>query len=156
MNRSDFVKSLGLGAGGLILPQTLFVQKSVLIYDNYLSGLTYYDYEKTKQHLKEGQQLKLVREAENIHDAFAVQVFFENHKIGYLQAFENISIAYMLGAGAELKAETSYHNPNAGHYKNHTLAIAIYAELISVTPKLLTKLQNIRADNAFDRYRKHL
>jgi len=50
MNRTDLFKSLGLGAGGLILPVNgLINTKSVKIYDNYIRGLMHYDFKKIKE-----------------------------------------------------------------------------------------------------------
>ncbi len=34
MNRSEFIKSLGLGASELLLPQNLLVRSDMKIYDN--------------------------------------------------------------------------------------------------------------------------
>lgn len=151
MNRVEFIKTLGLGAGGIILPKTLFTQKPVKIYDNYISGHWYYSYNEISSQLKEGLPLSLVREPENVYDSFAVEVYFQDHKIGYLKAYENIAIANMLDAGATLNAEISLHQPN--DYNQNVLAVAIFAELILATPKLINELQNIRADNAPDIYR---
>ena len=156
MNRSDFIKSLGLGTGGIILPKSLFLQKKIKIYDNYLSGLSYYEYKSIASQLTEGTELYLKREIENLHDRFAVEVYFQNSKIGYLRAFENIIIANMLDAGVDLTLYVSCHKQEKNLYKNQTLSVAIYAEMITATPKLISELNEIRADDAFDLYRKNI
>ena len=156
MNRSDFIKSLGLGTGGIILPKSLFLQKKIKIYDNYLSGLSYYEYKSIASQLTEGTELYLKREIENLHDRFAVEVYFQNSKIGYLRAFENIIIANMLDAGVDLTLYVSCHKQEENLYKNQTLSVAIYAEMITATPKLISELNEIRADDAFDLYRKNI
>lgn len=154
MKRSEFIKSLGLGASGLLLPKSLLNKSSIKIYDNYIRGMQHYDYQKVKQNIKEGDELSLVREQENTYDAFAVQVFYKECKLGYLPAFENIVIANMLDAKTELSAKISYHNEEENMYKMETLGIEIYAELITPTQQLITELQNKRADEVIDIYRK--
>ena len=57
MNRTDFLKTLGLGASGLILSSnTMISSQPVKIYDNYIRGLMHYDFKKVKDSLKEGLQ----------------------------------------------------------------------------------------------------
>ncbi len=46
MQRSDFIKTLGLGASGLLLPKNLLTRSDVKIYDNYVR--------KGKRHSKRG------------------------------------------------------------------------------------------------------
>lgn len=154
MKRSEFLQSLGIGGMGLILPKNLLSKSSIKIYDNYVRGMQHYDYQKVKQNIKEGDELILAREQENIHDAFAVQVFYKELKLGYLPAYENIVIANMLDANAELSAKVSYHKEESNSYKMETLGVEIYAELIRPTQQLITELQNKRADEVIDVYRK--
>ncbi len=152
MNRSEFLKVMGLSEGGILLPSQLFTQKEVKIYDNYLSGMHYYEYGKIKKRIKEGDVLILKREAENPYDSYAVEVFFESFKLGYLRAYENICIANMLDAGVAFKCFVSKHQPYAIVH-NH-LSISVFAELIKATSQLYTELENLRADDAPDIYRK--
>ncbi len=161
MNRSEFIKTLGLGASGLLLPKNLLARSDVKIYDNYIRGMHHYEYirgmhhyeyEKAKQFIEEGSRLSLKRETENIHDTFAVQVYFEDYKLGYLAAYENIAIANMLDAGVELKSYVSEMNEHRGNFRS--LGVEIYVELISPTQELITELQNKRADEVVDIYRK--
>lgn len=154
MNRSEFLKTLGLGASGLIIPKSLLNKSQVKVYDNYVRGLQHYQFVKVEDSIKEGDRLLLRRESENIHDAFAVEIFYNDLKLGYLPAYENIVIANMLDAKVELNAFVSYIKKEKNPYKMEALAIEIFAELISPTPKLITELQNNRADNIEDIYRK--
>lgn len=154
MNRSDFLKTLGLGAAGLILPTNLLAKTSVKIYDNYVKGMQHYQYKQVEGMLSVGKELILKRDEANIHDAFAVEVYFENYKLGYLPAYENIVIANMLDAKVELTAKVSYFDPKAPIWKMENLGIEVFAELITPTPQLLTELQNARANDIEDIYRK--
>lgn len=69
MNRTDFLKSLGLGAGGLILPANgLISTKSVKIYDNDIRGLKHYDFNEIKDDIQACDEVHLVHESTNIYD----------------------------------------------------------------------------------------
>ena len=60
MNRSDFIKSLGLGMGGIMLPNTSFLNtQMVKVYDNYLRGIAFYDFEKMSTTIIEGDEIFL-------------------------------------------------------------------------------------------------
>ncbi|WP_353139597.1 HIRAN domain-containing protein [Pseudopedobacter sp.] len=153
MNRTDFLKSLGLGAGGLILPtNSLINTQSVKIYDNYIRGGMHYDFKKIKDSIKEGDEVQLVREPTNMYDSFAVQVNRGEERLGYLAAYENIVLANMIDAGAGLRAYVSQKDLNRS--AQEWLAIEVFAELVIATQKLIDSVfANNRADDAPDVYR---
>lgn len=153
MNRSEFIKSLGLGASGLILPKNLLARSDVKIYDNYVKGLQHYQFKKVEKLIQEGDKLTLKRDMENIYDAFAVEVYYNELKLGYLPAFENIVIANMLDAKVELNAFVSYFKNEKNPYKSETLGVEVFVNLIAPTSKLITELKNARASNIEDIYR---
>ncbi|MDP2159989.1 MAG: HIRAN domain-containing protein, partial [Flavobacterium sp.] len=84
MNRANFLKSFGIGAVGLIIPNTLLTQKPIKVYENYLKGSYYYKVGRHQKKLNEGDELRLEREATNPYDSFAISVHFQNHKLGYI------------------------------------------------------------------------
>src|SRR5690554_3974076 len=97
MKRSDFIKSLGLGMGGMVLPaNTFLVAKPIKIYDNYVRGLNHYHFHTIRDKIKEGDVVQLLREPENLYDSFAIQVNYGEFRLGYLAAFENIVMANMM------------------------------------------------------------
>lgn len=153
MNRTDFLKSLGLGATGLILPSNALINtRSVKIYDNYIRGLMHYDFRKIKDDLKEGDEVQLLRESTNQYDSFAIQVNMGSHRIGYLAAYENIVLANMIDAGVGLRAYIS--QKDLKRHAQEWLAIEIFSELVIPTQKLIDNLLAItRADDATDFYR---
>ncbi|TRX23045.1 HIRAN domain-containing protein [Flavobacterium franklandianum] len=154
MNRLDFFRTLGLGTTGLIIPNTTWSQKPVKIYDNYVKGLTHYQFGKIRNQLVVGQELVLNREIKNYYDSFAVEVFFGSHKLGYLAAYENIAIANMLEQGVNFKAFVSKLTSNPDQVFDG-LAIEIYTNIILENPKIIeTDLLGKRADDAHDQYRK--
>lgn len=154
MKRSNFIKTLGLGATGLVLPTSSLIKSKVKIYNNYVKGLQHYHFLEVAYKLKVGDVLQLKRDTKNTYDAFAVAVYFNSYKLGYLPAYENIVIANMLDAKVNLYVQISYFNNQDNDYKMETLGIEVFAELISPTTQLITELQNKRASDAEDIYRK--
>ena len=152
MNRSEFLKSLGLGLGGLVLPKTSFINSQCIkIYDNYIRGLHYYKFKKIKQLLKEKDTLTLVRNRENVHDLYAIEVYFQNYKLGYIPAYENVVLANLMDQNVALFAQVSKLDP-----KNYFqgIAVEVFTELIVPSEKLFTMMDHEpRADDATDLYR---
>lgn len=154
MDRLDFLKAIGLGATGLIFPKNdFFNTKTVRIYDNYVRGLTHYQFKAVHSQIKEGDPLTLVREISNEYDSFAIAVFYQNQKMGYIAAYENIILANMIDAGVQLSAFVSKISPPQAEIFT-ALAVAIHADLIIPSPKLIQDLlTDKRADDATDKYR---
>ncbi len=152
MNRSDFIKSVGLGAGGLILPNSYIIGKPIKVYDNYVRGLAHYQFGEIKKSVKEGNELLLVREHQNLYDSFAIQVNYKEYRIGYIATYENIVLANMLDAGVNLTAFVNQKDLNRSLYES--LAVEVYAEMVQPTQKLIeSMLAERRADDASDIYR---
>ena len=154
MNRSDFLKVFGLGTTGLIIPNTTWSQKPVKIYDNYVKGLTHYKFKTIRKQLTVGKELLLKRETTNKYDSFAVEVYFNEHKLGYLAAYENIAIANMLEQGVVFKAFVSKLTSNPDKVFDG-LAVEVYTHIVIENPKIIeTNLLEKRADDVHDQYRK--
>ena len=154
MNRSEFLKVFGLGTTGLIIPNTTWSQKPIKIYDNYIKGLTHYQFESIRKQLVVGKELVLKRELTNKYDSFAVEVYYGEHKLGYLAAYENIVIANMLEQGVVFTAFVSKLTSNPDKVFDG-LAVEIYTNIVIETPKIIeTDLLEKRADDAHDQYRK--
>ena len=154
MNRLDFFRTLGLSTTGLIIPNTIWSQKPVKIYDNYIKGLTHYDFKNSSTQLAVGTELTLKRELTNDYDSFAVEVYFKSYKLGYLAAYENIAIANMLEQGVGFTAFVSKISSNPDHVYD-ALAVEIYTHIVINTPTTIqTDLLTKRADEANDIYRK--
>jgi hypothetical protein len=153
MTRTDFLKTLGLGVGGAILPDNPFISsRAVKIYDNYVRGLTHYHFAKVKNNIKDGDEITLLREPENLYDRFAIQVNFNEHRLGYVAAYENIVLANMLDAGVKLNAYVSQKNLKL-HF-TEWLALEVFADLVTPSQKLIdSMLAENRADDATDIYR---
>lgn len=153
MNRAEFLRTLGLGVTGLVLPPSLVKHKAVKIYDNYIRGTYYYQAAKLLSVIKEGDALQLKREPDNVYDSFAIEVYFQNHKLGYVAAYENVVLANMLDQGAKMHAFVSKLHTDEDSFR--AIALEVYVDLLAPTQKLLSSIENKRADELADIYRKH-
>ncbi|MFV0531149.1 MAG: HIRAN domain-containing protein [Flavobacteriales bacterium] len=152
MKREEFLKSFGIGVSGLVLPKTSFFStREVKIYDNYVRGLQYYDFRKIKKSVKEGDDLILKRDVENVHDTFAIEIYHNENKLGYIAAFENIVLANIIDQQVPLTAKISKLDLEDIY---NAVAIEIYAELVIPSDKLITMISaEQRADDSIDLYR---
>ena len=154
MNRSDFLKVFGLGTTGLIIPNTTWSQKPVKIYDNYIKGLTHYQFDAIRKQLEVGTELQLKRETTNKYDSFAIEVYLNQYKLGYLAAYENIAIANMLEQGVVFMAFVSKITSKEDKVFDG-LAVEVYTHIVIENKKIIeTDLLEKRADDVHDQYRK--
>lgn len=154
MKRSDFIKSLGLGASGIIIPNNAFLNyKNIKIYDNYVRGLHHYKYQSLKTKLQEGDSLVLKRELSNRYDNFAIAIYYQELKLGYIAAYENIVLANMMDNHVALECFVSKHDTKANPF--HCLAVQVFSKLIVPTQELIQELLTHQpADDVKDVYRK--
>ncbi len=154
MNRSDFFKVFGLGTTGLIIPNTTWSQKPVKIYDNYVKGLTHYQFDIIRKQLEVGTELQLKRETTNKYDSFAIEVYYNEHKLGYLAAYKNIAIANMLEQGVVFMAFVSKITSKEDKIFDG-LAVEVYTHIVIENKKIIeTNLLEKRADDVHDQYSK--
>jgi hypothetical protein len=105
MLRLEFLKNAILGATGVgLLEEIVIKSKSIKIYHNYIRGLVYYDYMLVHEELKIDDRLTLKREPKNEYDKYAIEVYFEDKKLGYLPKTENKVIANLLDSGKDVFA----------------------------------------------------
>ena len=69
-----------------------------------LAGFQYYSGKQLWDDMKAGDMLALVREPENAHDANAVRVEWNGHRLGYVPRRENSDVARQMDRGAPVKA----------------------------------------------------
>lgn len=79
----------------------------ILVQSSPLAGFRYYAGETLWQEMKVGDELTLVREPDNPHDANAVRIEWRGHKLGYLPRAENRAVAAEMDRGAPVAARIS-------------------------------------------------
>jgi hypothetical protein len=81
--------------------------RSILIQESPLAGFPFYAGEMILPSLSVGDELRLVREAFNVHDSNAVAVYVHDEQLGYVPRVENTTVARMLDQGERLEARIS-------------------------------------------------
>lgn len=79
-------------------------EAKILLQSSRLAGFRYYEGRKQWPHMKLGDGLKLVREADNGYDANAIRVEWQGHKLGYVPRAENAALARFIDHGQRLDA----------------------------------------------------
>lgn len=123
MDRTTFLRSL-LGSTALLTvpPLELFPEQQdrlawskdchhLFLYDCFVRGFRHYEGPKLIGHMKDHEDLDLLREYTNEHDPNAVSVYWQGHKLGYLPMGENIALANLIAHGMKLAAYILYTAP---------------------------------------------
>jgi len=76
----------------------------ILLQDSPLAGFQYHAGKTLWPQMRAGDVLTLVREPDNVHDAKAVRVEWQGHKIGYVPRRENADVARFMDSGQQLEA----------------------------------------------------
>lgn len=85
-------------------PHAFGQEVRILVQSSPLAGFRYYAGEALWQEMRIGGELTLVREPDNEHDANAVRVEWQGHKLGYLPRAENRAVAAEMDRGARVVA----------------------------------------------------
>ncbi len=105
MERRTFFRrlfgSLGAVAAGAPLAAGI---RSVVIQECQIAGFQFHRGDAIWSALSVGDELSVIRETSNEHDADAVAVYFQDQKLGYVPRGENHAIAQMLDRGESLEA----------------------------------------------------
>lgn len=91
-----------LGAGSINLNVLL---RDIVVLETKVAGTMYYEPHEFEPLVKKDLQLKMVREPDNKYDKFAVALFLEGGKIGYLPKSKNEVIARLMDAGKEFSTK---------------------------------------------------
>ena len=79
----------------------------MLVQSSPLAGFQYYQGKRLWDEMKVGDQLTLVREPDNPHDANAVRVEWRGHRLGYVPRRENAAVARHMDRGGKVEARIS-------------------------------------------------
>jgi hypothetical protein len=96
--------ALGWAASAVAGAAHAEVSGHILLQDSPLAGFQYHAGKAMWPQMRVGDALTLVREADNPHDAKAVRVEWQGHKIGYVPRRENADVARFLDRGQALEA----------------------------------------------------
>ena len=162
MKRTDFLKLIGTGTVGFVLGSTAgnlsdlnYTTTDCVIYDNYLNGVHYQKKNLFKLQPQLNETATLIRDAENPYDFYAAKVVIRHTFIGILPAHENIVVANLLDAGAQLSASVSKIdlNKKIDHYMREAIAVNISTLLLLRIHQIITPKNWQQSDDAIDVYR---
>lgn len=95
---------------GALSPAAVLAENAgvrLLVQSSPLAGYRYHAAAEIWPELRIGDELDLVREPENPHDANAVSVSWHGRKLGYVPRRENAALAWGLDRGEPLRARIS-------------------------------------------------
>ena len=67
----------------------------------HLAGFSFYDGVLAFEHLKIGTELQLKHDPTNHYDKYAVEIYYKEHKLGYIPRAMNKAIAKLLSVGID-------------------------------------------------------
>lgn len=141
MNRTGFLKRLiGIpGLGFLSVAEVSASQKAYLL-QTFIAGFRYYAGLRLLPHMQEQDLIELRREPNNKHDEFAIAIYWQQEKIGFIPASSNEVLARLMDAKAlKLVGTITHLEDKAQSWEN--VAIAVYFITSLNVPEYLTQLQ---------------
>ncbi|EKF75771.1 hiran domain protein [Alcanivorax hongdengensis A-11-3] len=121
MNRRRVLQLLFSGTvSGVIAPvvvRSRGKEQRFRLMDTRIAGSGYYAFSGVAMLLGPGDALSLRRQPENPHDHLAVEVFWKNHKLGYLPRRGNAVSAALMDQGGRLSAEVLAVLDHAEHWE---------------------------------------
>lgn len=91
-----------------------------------IAGFTYWDGCMAIEHLKIGTELTLVREEDNKFDPYAVALFFQGMKLGYIPRGENHDVSQLLEMGYSDIFEVRINKLDLDEHPESQVGIIIY------------------------------
>ena len=112
MNRSTFLKVLIAGLPGLFAFNPARQKKSARLAVVWLAGYAYYRAPALINVIPAGASIELRREPSNPYDNRAIEVFFNEQKLGYIPRADNEWPAALMDAGVRLHAKVMWTSPD--------------------------------------------
>ena len=105
--------ALALLALAALTPRPAAAQQvRLLVQSSPLAGFRYHQAPEVWRDMRIGDALRLAREPDNAHDALAVRVEWQGHKLGYVPRAQNAALAWAMDRGDALSARVSRLQPH--------------------------------------------
>lgn len=101
-------------------------QVRLLVQSSPLAGFRYHQAPEVWRDMRIGDALRLAREPDNAHDALAVRVEWQGHKLGYVPRAQNAALAWAMDRGETLNARVSRLQPHRNPRKR--IEFEVYVE----------------------------
>ena len=99
-----FILALFVGPLASVPSQVTTATARELLQLGTVMGFRHYEGKQVWEELHVGQALTLVREVDNPHDAQAIRVDWQGHKLGYVPRADNIDLARLMDNGTAVEA----------------------------------------------------
>jgi hypothetical protein len=101
-------------------------------FDNFhIAGFTYHDGVDVFNELKIGTELVLIAEPDNKYDCYAVAIYFNGHKLGYIPKGRNKYISKFLNFGHTNLFEIKINRISPEEHPEHQIGIVVKIKDIS-------------------------
>lgn len=130
MKRSDFLQRLiGVAIFGKLPISELILKRKVYLLHCFVAGFRYYRGMDLLNEMEVNDFLELRREPENEYDEFAIALYWQQEKIGFIPAGYNETIARLLDAEAlPLLASITHLKKEVEPWENVVVAVYFLQE----------------------------
>lgn len=91
-----------------------------------IAGFSFWDGPEAWDHLRIGTKLQLVREADNAFDPYAVAIYFEDFKLGFVPRDCNHDISKFLDMGWNNLYEVRIQKLDPAAHTEHQVDVVVY------------------------------
>ncbi len=165
MNRQLFLTNLVSLVGMAAIPKNLQIQyQKIYLLQFFVRGFQFNEGKKILHLMKSTDLLELKREPYNQYDNFAIAIYYQNFKIGFVPAEKNEVLARLMDANMmEIMAEITHVELQSESWENCCCAIFILKKIVNKSskdsniPTYLSEIENpiyYTLENKNDRYSK--
>ena len=97
------------------------VSSEILVHTSLTAGLAHHEAKAVWEAMHVGDEVALLREPDNPHDANAVRVEWQGHVLGYLPRDDNAAVARQLDRGNRLAGRVA----RLDRYRNHRMRLQL-------------------------------
>ena len=96
---------IGIASANIVFAESISFRQ--VLQQGTVMGFRHYEGKQVWEQLRIGQSLTLMREPENPHDAQAIRVEWNGHKLGYVPRADNSDLARLIDNGTAVEARIS-------------------------------------------------
>lgn len=126
MNKSAFLAAALVAGLSVTAGRAAAQQVRILVQSSPLAGFNYHQAPVVWQAMRVGDALELAREPDNVHDARAIGIQWQGHKLGYVPRAQNAALAWAMDRGERLDARVSRLQPHRDPRKR--MEFEVYVE----------------------------
>lgn len=126
MNKSAFLAAALVAGLSVTAGRAAAQQVRILVQSSPLAGFNYHQAPVVWQAMRVGDALELAREPDNVHDARAISIQWQGHRLGYVPRAQNAALAWAMDRGERLDARVSRLQPHRDPRKR--MEFEVYVE----------------------------